>query len=188
MLAFPTKENKMRSCAGEPVSVRAHFCVYGPFFPPYPQEHSASKGTCAQMIEEFAANYHLRLKRDRNDRVDIIPGRLGQIFDYSDNELGVLYMPNDGVSVAEQTWHTGQWERFKAECLAAGMKRRQNAHDEGSFSFDPRNPEQSKLAIRVAGAFRKRQLSPEHKAKLLGSSRSLRFKASDPVLNSVSSS
>jgi len=39
------------------------------------------------------------------------------------------------------------------------------------------------IALKIAGVRRKRQLSPEHKAKLLQANRSTRFRAGTTVLN-----
>ena len=47
------------------------------------------------------------------------------------------------------------------------MTLRQNGEDEGALSFNPANRQQSRLAIKLTGARPKRQLSPEHRAKLL---------------------
>jgi hypothetical protein len=45
------------------------------------------------------------------------------------------------------------------------MTLRQNGDAEGAFSFDPGNPVQAKLAIRIAGVKAKRQVSPEQRAR-----------------------
>jgi hypothetical protein len=64
------------------------------------------------------------------------------------------------------------------------MTLRQNGDDEGALSFDPNNRQQARLAIKVTGARPKRQLSPEHRAKLLA----IGFqKRQCPTLNGVSS-
>jgi hypothetical protein len=62
---------------------------------------------------------------------------------------------------------TRRWSGIRKKCLAAGMILRQNAEDEGALSFDPNNRQQLRLAIKLSGARPKRQLSPEHRAKLL---------------------
>jgi hypothetical protein len=60
-----------------------------------------------------------------------------------------------------------RWAAIRKKCLAADMTLRQNGDDEGALSFDPNDRKQAQLAIKVSGARPKRQLSPEHRARLL---------------------
>jgi hypothetical protein len=45
------------------------------------------------------------------------------------------------------------------------MTLRQNGDAEGAFSFDPANQVQAKLAIRITGVKRKRQMTEEQRVK-----------------------
>ncbi|MFL6437712.1 MAG: hypothetical protein ACJ71Q_09045 [Terriglobales bacterium] len=119
-------------------------------------------------IKEFAVQHRLTARKDE-DATDIILGKLGQIYEFSSQQLGVVFMP-PGKPRARL------WNKTRERCIATGMTLRQNGDAEGALSFDPRNREQAKLAIRVTGVRPKRQLSPEHKAKLLAATVITRFK------------
>ena len=81
----------------------------------------------------------------------IIPGRQGQIYEYGDGELGVMFM--SGLC-------TKMWNKFRTAALAMDMTLRQNGDSEGCLSFDPANDAQAGLAIKIAGVRPKRQVSP----------------------------
>lgn len=81
-----------------------------------------------QLIQEFAAKYRLKVVRDDcND--PIIVGRIPEsnIYEYSDSELGVIFM-----SSIKKALRTNLWKKFKAACLDAGMVLRQNGDAEGA--------------------------------------------------------
>lgn len=106
------------------------------------------------IIEAFAERNRLRTKLDEfND--PIIPGRYGQIYDYEDGKrLGVIYIP------VEPDVTPSNWNRLRTELLAAGCQIKNDGDGEGIALFDPANPKQARLAIRVAGVKRIRALSP----------------------------
>lgn len=112
------------------------------------------------MIDNFIATYRLKAVRDGEgeDIERIILGRIGEssIYEYSDVELAVSFM-TDGRKAPR----TGLFNTFKAACLEVGMTPRQVGDAEGTFSFDPKNPKQARVAIRGIKAKVKRQLSPE---------------------------
>ena len=126
-------------------------------------------------LGEFAQKRSLPIKRLRQDDTDNIVGRLGEIYQYSDDELALMLC---GGPIG-----TGRWARVRSKCLAAGMTLRQNGDDEGALSFDPTNRKQAALAIKVTGARPKRRLSAAHRAKLLAANQHSRFSGEPTVLN-----
>ncbi len=107
-------------------------------------------------IQEFAKKYHLRTKFDACKEV-IVPCRQGQIYDSGGQRLAVLV---EGVSA--RAWHS-----VRKTLLEGGFKLRQNGDCEGSLSFDPDDPKQTRLAIKVMRAQRERQLSESQKTELI---------------------
>jgi hypothetical protein len=118
-------------------------------------------------IQEFAVTNRLKARRSVDDDNElVVTGRMGQIYQYSENELGVLFMPPGTNSDRYGRWCPRTWNRLRKLAVNAGMILRQNADSEGALSFDPKNAEQSKFAIQIAKARPKRVLSPEHREKL----------------------
>lgn len=99
------------------------------------------------MIIEFAAMHRLKSVREGEgeDIERVILGRLGQssIYEYSETEFAVSFM-TDGRKAPR----TELWNKFHAACLSVGMTPRQIGDAEGSFSFNPSDKEQAKVAIR----------------------------------------
>jgi hypothetical protein len=109
-----------------------------------------------QPLARFAAKYNLRVQCDEcND--PIILGKHGHLYEYSPTEVGLMILPLGGNP------RPRLWNSTREKCIAAGMTLRQNGDAEGALSFDPANQGQAKLAIRVAGARPKRQLSNERR-------------------------
>ena len=114
-----------------------------------------------EMIHMFAQQNRLPVCREA-DGTTVIRGRAGcHLYQFSDSELGLMVL-SDAKDVRSR-----RWAGICKKCLEAGMTLRQNGDDEGAFSFNPNNRQQARLAIKVTGARPKRQLSPEHRAKLL---------------------
>jgi|SRR5215469_3581789 len=114
-----------------------------------------------ELIHAFAEQNRLRTSREP-DGTTVIRGQAGcHLYQYDEREIGLLIF-SEG-----QDAHPRRWTAIRKKCLAAGMTLRQNGDDEGALSFDPNSRQQSRLAIKLAGARPKRQLSPEHRAKLL---------------------
>jgi hypothetical protein len=112
-------------------------------------------------IEKFAKAHHLKLTRDGqgDDLEKIVLGRIGEssIYDYYDEgQLAVSFMTDN-----RKAPRTGLWNTFKAACVEAGMTPRQIGDAEGTFSFDPKNAKQAKVAIKGIRARVKRQMSAE---------------------------
>lgn len=133
---------------------------------------------CEELIHAFAEHNRLRTSRE-SDGTTVIRGQAGcQLYEYGEGELGLL------VFSERHNRRPRRWAAIRKKCLATGMTLRQNGDEEGAFSFDPNNRQQSRLAIKIAGARPKRQLSPEHRAKLLA----VGFqKRSNPTLEAASS-
>jgi hypothetical protein len=125
----------------------------------------------------FARQYRLKARPNPDDDgAEVILGRQGQIYEYDENQLAVLFMPPGEP-------RPRMWTTFKRAAIGLGMVLRQNGDAEGALSFDPANPKQAKLAIKIAGAKRKRRLSSEHRTKLLIASKASQFsKAREAVL------
>ena len=108
-------------------------------------------------ITDFAAQHHLKLTKDECGDL-VVMGRIGRsnIYQDDDDTLGVMFITDAP--------RTALWNKFKSACLAAGMTLRQSGDAEGSFTFDPANREQVKLAIKGIRARAKRQVTPEQAA------------------------
>jgi len=117
---------------------------------------------------EFAEKYNLKVKKLEGEL--IIPGRrlkrndgryrdpnprylldclLGHIFEYSSTRMGLLFMPR----------RPKVWKNMSRKLVAEGFEIRQNGDWEGTATFDPANPAQTRLAIKAIGARKKRQVS-----------------------------
>jgi hypothetical protein len=131
-----------------------------------------------KLIHSFAEQNRLRTSRE-TDGTTVICGQDGcHLYEYNDSELGLMIL-SDGDDI-----HLRRWSGIRKKCIAAGMILQQNAEDEGALSFDPKNKQQSCLAIKVTGVRPKRRLSPGHRAKLLA----VGFKKrGEPTLEGVSS-
>jgi hypothetical protein len=122
-------------------------------------------------LNEFAENYKVKVKKLEGESV--IPGRkvkrndvsypapnprypldclLGHLFEYSSSRMGLVFMPRRPMV----------WKNISRRLGAAGFEIRQNGDWEGIATFDPTNPAQARLAIKVIGARRKRQASKAH--------------------------
>jgi hypothetical protein len=132
----------------------------------------------------FAEKNRLKVMRDgRGDPV--ILGKQGHLYEYSTTELGVMFMPPRTESEPWGRWCPKAWGNFKRAAVAAGMTIRQNGDSEGCLSFDPKNNEQAKLAIKIAKVRPKRQRTPDQVAKFVAATQNARFKALDPLQKGV---
>jgi hypothetical protein len=125
-------------------------------------------------INEFAEKRRLKMRRDECGE-SIIPGRQGQVYEYGDGELGVMFTPPPTKDEPQGRWRPKKWSNFRKAALAMNMTFRQNGDSEGCLSFDPANDAQAKLAIKIAGVRPKRRVSPEAVSRLLAAGRTSRF-------------
>jgi hypothetical protein len=109
-------------------------------------------GCSERTILAFAQRERLRARRDVDGAV-VVPGRFGQLFEYSGGVMGLMIMPKPPRS---RYW--GALRRRLEDC---GLSIRQDCDGEGTATFDPNNHEQSNLAIRAAGIKRIQKRSPE---------------------------
>ena len=133
------------------------------------------------MLEQFAKQYRVKIRRNTEDGTEVIEGRWGNIYEYSTTELGVMFLP---PLKPGQTARTGMWNARRLEAESAGMVLRQSGDGEGSLSFDPSNPKQAAIALKIAQPKRRRRASPEQLATLARHG----FKARPPALEGLISS
>src|SRR5262249_24114568 len=105
-------------------------------------------------LTSFAHRHRLKTSRDECGET-IIPGRRGQIYEYSDETLGVMFMPAKTKAEPWGKWCPRTWCNFRRAAEAAGMAVLQNGDSEGCLGFDPGNREQVRLALTIAGVRRK---------------------------------
>jgi len=108
-------------------------------------------------IRSFAEKYRLYTKLD-TDGTTIVAGKLGHIYEHSETQLGLLFMPTAP--------RARLWSATKAKGTAAGMLLRQNAESEGTMLFDSNSPEQARLAVTLVRARPKRVLTDEQRSAL----------------------
>lgn len=100
-------------------------------------------------IPGFSIEYRVRTRREECGET-IIRGRLGHVFDHGDGgRFGVLLLlPTKR-----------RWNHARKRRRAAGFHVHQDAETEGTALFDPTDPGQVRLALRIVGAKRKRTAS-----------------------------
>jgi hypothetical protein len=87
------------------------------------------------------------------DGTKIIRGKFGHIYEYDYGVLGVIVMPDPP---RKRYWGCVRTSLHEAKMTTLV----QDGDGEGAALFDPENPNQARLAIRVAGIKRKRRLTP----------------------------
>jgi hypothetical protein len=114
-------------------------------------------------IIDFAQKYKLKLRRDPEDGTDIIPGTQDQshLYEWGDTELGVMF-----ITAATNAARPFFWRKYRDSGIAAGMRLIQDGDAEGCLGFDPTRPEQVKIALKLAGVKRRRQISQKQMATL----------------------
>lgn len=123
-----------------------------------------SKRADKARLEAFADRHRLKVRICAEDGTKIIPGRFGHLYEYSDELLGVIVIPNPP--------RMRYWGVTRLSLLSAGLRIVQDGDREGTATFDPHNLDQVKAAIRAAGVKRKRQLSPAQREVRIGFLRS----------------
>ena len=122
------------------------------------------------LIVSFAQLYHLLHLRKDSCGDPIIVGRppkparaedSNHIFDNSDGRLGVSIFCRSKAA----------WTGMKKRLLDAGLELHQNGDIEGTLLFHAENEVQAAAAIKAVGARRRKQLTPEHRAKLAANAR-----------------
>ena len=111
------------------------------------------------MLEKFAEKHRARITRDRSDDTNVIAGRSGHLYEYGEDLLGVMFMPPPTAGQPWGKWQPRTWNNFKRAGQTVGMTMLQDGDSDGCMGFDPENPRQSKLALKMAGIKAKRQIS-----------------------------
>lgn len=106
----------------------------------------------------FAEKYGLKAKRDECGEL-IIPGRVGQIYEYGSGRFGALFMPPGDP-------RPRAWGNFRRKLLAAGFHLLQNGDAEGCLLFHATDAAQARPAIRAIGAKARRKPSEAQLAVL----------------------
>jgi len=128
-------------------------------------------------LKEFADQYRLRVRRSRQDDTDTIIGKHGEVYDFDEDKLAVMIMPDPP--------RRGLWVRSRAKFLALGMTIVQNGDQEGAATFDPTNQEQALAAIQEIRAKRVQKLSPDRRANLRVAGQSTRLNVGHMAQNGV---
>jgi len=110
-------------------------------------------------ITEFASKHNLQKPTLDPDGTMVIHGKTGQLYEFSDSRLGVIYSSaiKGGSRYKDKTAQRNN--TAQAGCLAVGMTLEQLGDLECAFSFDPSNAKQARFAIKTAGAKAKKQYS-----------------------------
>jgi hypothetical protein len=103
-------------------------------------------------VKDFATQHKVRIKLDEDGEA-IVLAKHGQIYGYSAHKFGVMFLFKTAM----------KWNNRRRECEAAGMTVIQDGDTEGCLLFDPENANQAKTAIRLVGAYRKVNLTPEQR-------------------------
>jgi hypothetical protein len=109
-------------------------------------------------LKAFATKHRLKIKLDSCGD-PIVQGKFGTIYEYSDELLGMTFMPPPSASGR-------MWAAAQKAMLASGMRITQNGDTEGAGSFDPNDAAQAKPALKLVKARAKRQVSPETLTRL----------------------
>jgi hypothetical protein len=114
-------------------------------------------------IIDFAKQHKLKVRRDPDDGTDIIPGTHdhSHIYEWNGTELAVMF-----ITPATKPARPFFWRKHRDSGIATGMRVIQDGDAEGCLGFDPSNPDQVKIALKLAGIKRKRQVSQEQLATL----------------------
>jgi hypothetical protein len=105
------------------------------------------------MLQQLADKHRLTIRRNE-DGTDVIISSLGHLYEYSDDELAIMFIPAEP--------HPRAWTSVQGKCLVSGMTLRQTGDCEGAFSFDPADSGQVKTALDVLKLRRKKRISADH--------------------------
>ena len=96
-------------------------------------------------ISEFSKKMRLRAKRGEDGEA-IVAGRRGEIYQYDRFLLALLLMPRKKFV----------WVNARRKLEAVGCTILQDGDEEGAATFNPENPTQTSLVLRLAGIKRRR--------------------------------
>ncbi len=96
-------------------------------------------------IQEFSKKLRLRAKRGEDGEA-IVAGRRGEIYQHG-SILALLLMPRKKFV----------WVNARRKLEAVGCTILQDGDEEGAATFNPENPTQTRLVLRLVGCKRKRR-------------------------------
>jgi hypothetical protein len=108
-------------------------------------------------MKHFATANKLQAPKLDDDGTLVLFGRTGQIFEYSDTLLGVIY--SNRRDKTSQRWNT-----HRTAAISVGMELHQHGDTEGSLTFNPKDKAQVKVSIKAAGVKAKKNISDEQRA------------------------
>jgi hypothetical protein len=123
------------------------------------------------ILRKFALEHRLETSLDNCGELVVI-GRQGQIYEYSDKLLGVMFVPDDP--------HPRRWAHFQKLARNVGLHLVQEGDVEGAFVFDPGEPEHARLAIRIAKVRIRRHNTEARREQLRGYLAKARTRRSGP--------
>ena len=97
-------------------------------------------------IQEFSKKMRLRAKLGEDGEA-IVAGRRGEIYEYDSSLLGLLLMPRKKFV----------WVNARRKLEAVGCTILQDGDEEGAATFNPENPTQTRLVLRLVGCKRRRR-------------------------------
>ena len=97
-------------------------------------------------ISEFSKKMRLHAKLGE-DGETIVAGRRGEIYEYDSSLLGLLLMPRKKF-----VWVNARRKLEAVDCAIL-----QDGDEEGAVTFNPENPTQAKLVLRLVGCKRRRR-------------------------------
>ncbi len=133
-------------------------------------------------INDLSELYRVRVKKDCGEVT--APGTYGHVFEYGKRRFGIFLEDNPP---AKPSRAKALLARRRA-ALEAGFTLSQMGDCESVLLLDSTNQEQIKLALKLVGAKKKRQISPEHLQRLMASTQNTRFSRKDTVLEAPSES
>src|ERR1700678_3897818 len=115
------------------------------------------------LIAQFAQAHRLAMRRDACGDLIIV----GKAVRRPEAESHICEALNDGrLGLNLMLDSARHWNSTKQRLIDAGMVLLRDGEYEGSFSFDPHDPVQAKLAIREARIHRRKVFSPETLKKM----------------------
>ncbi len=97
-------------------------------------------------IREFTKKMRLRAKLGEDGEA-IVAGRAGEIYQYDSSLLALLLMPRKKFV----------WANARRKLEAVGCTILQDGDEEGAATFNPENPAQARLVLRLVGCKRTRR-------------------------------
>jgi len=111
------------------------------------------------ILRKFAHKHRLKTSLDNCGELVVI-GQQGQIYEYSDTLLGVMFVSDEP--------HPRRWAHFQKLARNVGLHPVQEGDSEGAFTFDPDEPEHARLAIRIAKVKKRRRSTDARSEQLRG--------------------